>query len=269
MGYVTIIRPLNCAITFVSVLVGAWITTGFIYTPQLILAGMIGFIVCAFGNIVNDLYDIEIDKINNPDRPLPSGKVNKKIVISLALFFFIISILFSISLGLPVFLLVLGVLILLFIYALYFKKTIAGNFVVSIITGLSFILGGIVENNSACIFPFLFSFFIHMPREIIKDVIDIKGDKSTGIISLPILLGKERSFNISALLLGILCILLPLPYIMKILHLQYMIVVLIFAYPMIIYVIFRLLKKPQEPVLAKLSNLLKISMAAGLVAMIL
>ncbi|MBA7514557.1 Protoheme IX farnesyltransferase [subsurface metagenome] len=269
MGYITIIRPINCAITFVSVLVGAFIAKEFTYSPQLILAGMIGFIVCAFGNIVNDLYDIEIDRINSPDRPLPSGKVEKKSAILLAIFLFIISILFSISFGLLVFLLVLGVLILLFTYALYFKKTIAGNFVVSIITGLSFILGGIVGNNSACIFPFLFSFFIHMPREIIKDVIDITGDKSVGIASLPILLGKERSFNISALFLGILCILLPLPYIMKILHLQYMIVVLIFAFPIIIYVIFRLLKKPHETVLTKLSNLLKISMAAGLIAMIL
>ena len=77
MGYVTIIRPINCAITFVSVLVGAWITTGFIYTPQLILAGMIGFIVCAFGNIVNDLYDIEIENMKGEIKTLKeyAGKV--------------------------------------------------------------------------------------------------------------------------------------------------------------------------------------------------
>lgn len=269
MGYLIIIRPINCIITFASILVGAWIGRGIVLSPQLILAGMIGFIVCAFGNIVNDLYDIEIDKINNPDRPLPKGSVDKKIVKFLAFFFFIISALFSISLGLLPFLFVLAVSILLFIYAIHLKKTIVGNFMVSVITGLSFIFGGIVVKNPSCIFPFFFSIFIHMPREIIKDIIDIKGDKAHGIISLPIRFGQERSFTISAFSLGILCILLPLPYIMNILHFRYIIIVLLCAYPIIIFCLFKFLKKPPQKDLTKFSNLLKISMAVGLMAMIL
>ncbi len=268
MGYFTIIRPVNCVITFVSVLVGAWIGRNIVIEPQLILAGMIGFVVCGFGNVTNDLYDIEVDRINNPSRPLPRGIVSKNIVRLLAVFLFIISILFSISLGIGPSILVLGVSILLFLYASYLKRTIAANFIISFIAAMSFVLGGIVAKNPACLYPFLFSLFIHMPREIIKDAIDVKGDRSNAIKSLPILLGEERSFNIGALLLCILCILLPLPYIMRVLHLQYIIIVLLIAYPIIIYCILRLMKTPIESEQKKLSTLLKISMAVGLVAMI-
>ncbi len=268
MGYLLIIRPINCIIAFVSVLVGAWIGNGIFFSPRLILAGMIMFGVYAFGNMVNDLYDLEIDKINRPERPLPSGKVNAKIVVLLALFFLVISILFSINLGLLPLFLVIGICSLLFVYDTYLKKTVIGNFIVALITGLGFVLGGIVARNPSCIVPFLFSLFIHTPREIIKDIIDIKGDEAFGIISLPILMGKERSLKISALLVGILCILLPLPFIFKILSIRYMLIVLLCAYPILIFAIVMFLKRPEERMLTKLSNLLKISMAVGLVAMI-
>ena len=238
-------------------------------SPQLILAGIIGFIVCAYGNVVNDIQDIEIDKVNNPKRPLPSGQVDIKNVKVFAILFFIISILFSVIFGVLPFLLVFGALILLFFYATHFKRTIWSNFIVALITGLSFILGGLVAKNSLCILPFLFSFFIHLSREIIKDVIDIKGDKSMGIISLPIVSGVEQSFNISALSLAILCIILPLPFVLKVLNLVYILILLIFAYPMLIYIMFKLLKRPHKGELKRLSNMLKISMVIGLVAMIL
>jgi geranylgeranylglycerol-phosphate geranylgeranyltransferase len=268
MGYVVIIRPMNCAITFLSVLVGAWIGKGILALHHVLVAGIVGFCVCAFGNIINDLYDVEIDRINNPQRPLPAGRVEKRHVIFLAILFFIISSLISINLGVIIFLLVLCALLMLFLYASYFKKTICSNFIIAFISGASFILGGLVTKNYACTFPFLFSFFIHVPREVIKDIIDMKGDKTAGVESLPIVVGVKQSFNLSALLLGILCIILPLPFLFNMLHALYIIIVLVLAYPLIIYTIVRLLQSPHECELAKLSLLLKISMVVGLVAMV-
>jgi geranylgeranylglycerol-phosphate geranylgeranyltransferase len=268
MGYFVIIRPLNCAITFLSVLIGAWIGKGILILQNVLLAGIVGFCVCAFGNIINDLYDIEIDRINNPQRPLPAGRVKKRNVIFLAILFFIISVLISMSIGVIIFLLALCALLMLFLYASYFKKTIWSNFIIAFTSGASFILGGLVTKNYACTFPFLFSFFIHVPREVIKDIIDIRGDKTAGVASLPVVVGVKQSFNVSALLLGILCIILPLPLFFNVLHFPYMIIVLILAYPLIIYTIVRLLQSPCDYELAKLSLLLKISMVVGLVAMV-
>ncbi len=256
-------------ITFIAILVGAWIGRGILFSPPVILASIIGFMVCGFGNIVNDLRDIEIDKINNPRRPLASGQLGGRNAKIFALLLFVISGIFSLGLGVLPFLLVLAVLILLLSYALYLKKTILGNFTVALIAGLSFIFGGLVAKNPLSIIPFLFSIFIHWPREIIKDIIDIKGDKSMGVVSLPIVAGVAKSSNISAMCLAILCIILPLPFIFKILSLRYMLVVLIFAYPLIIYTMVHLLKNHGEAGLKTLSKLLKISMAIGIIAMIL
>jgi len=262
-------RPINCIITIGAVWVGAWIGQGFTLSSSLILAGMIGFTTCGFGNLINDLYDIEIDKVNNPLRPLPSGKADKKWVIIMTIGLLAISMIFALSINLIVFLLVFVVSTMLFIYAAYLKKTIFANAVVSLIAGLSFVLGGIVSRNPICIFPFIFSIFIHMPREIIKDMIDIKGDRENNVSSMPIVFGTEKACAISAFFVGILCILLPLPYIFKVLSIKYMIVVLVFAYPLLIYCLVKLLKRPVDKELITLSRALKISMGTGLVAMII
>jgi geranylgeranylglycerol-phosphate geranylgeranyltransferase len=268
VGYLLIIRPVNCVIAFLSALVGAWIGRNIVMSPPLILAAMITFIVCAFGNIINDLKDIEIDRINNPTRPLPSCLVDKKIVRLMALVFCVLALVFSLTLDVLPCIFVLATVLLLFLYACYFKKMPWGNVVVALLTGFSFLLGGAVARNPACLFPFLFSLCIHYAREIIKDIIDIQGDRAVGVTSLPIVLGVEQACNLSALALGVLCILMPLPFILKTLGVPYIAIILIIAYPMVIYTILRLLQKPLENELRRLSNLLKVTMAVGLVAMI-
>lgn len=263
------IRPLNCIITMAAVWVGAWIGNDIRMPPCLIIAGMIGFLVCGFGNLINDLYDIEIDKINNPERPLPKGKADRNGVIILSLSLLIISMIFALTISPVVFFIVLIVSLLLFVYAAYFKKTIIANIIVSLIAGLSFVLGGIVVKNPLCIYPFALSFFIHMPREIIKDIIDIKGDRENNVASLPIVFSIEKASLISALFIGILCLILPIPYIFKVLSLKYMVIILIFAYPLLVFCLVKLIKKPGSRQLTVLSRVLKIAMVFGLVGMIL
>lgn len=268
MGYVAILRPINCLIAFVSVLIGAWIGRSVVFTPRLLLACVVAFIVCAFGNIINDLSDVEIDRINNPQRPLVKGTVNEAAVIIGALVFVALALLCSFSLGLLSFIVVAAAIVLLFLYGMILKKTIVANFLVAGVSGLSFVLGGIVAANSLCIIPFVFSLFVHTPRETIKDVIDMRGDERCGVTSLPIHFGIEKSFTASALLLALLCLLLPFPFFLQTLKLRYMLIVLIFAYPLLIYTIIKLLTKPSKKELTILSTVLKISMVVGLVAMI-
>lgn len=268
MGYLRLIRPLNCIIAFLAVYVGAWIGKSVVFNLQLLCAGTAAFLVCAFGNIVNDLKDIEIDRINNPHRPLPSGSASKTMTIILAIFLFFAASTCSFSLGLYPSLLVTGALIMLLAYAFSFKKTVLGNFVVALVSGLSFILGGIITNNPVCLVPFVFSFFIHIPREILKDVMDMEGDRAGGVLSLPIIYGTVPSFRISALLLCSLCILVPLPFFMKLLGSLYLGLMVIGAYPILIFLIVQLLKNPQYEDLPRYSSLLKLVMIIGLVGMI-
>jgi geranylgeranylglycerol-phosphate geranylgeranyltransferase len=269
MGYVKILRPINCIMTFASVCVGAWVGRPISFSPALILAAMIGFVVCAFGNITNDLFDIKIDRINNPDRPLVKGTVSKPVVIALAIYCFALAFLFGLSLGYVPFAIVTGTLVMLFAYAWILKKTIAANIVVSILTGLSFILGGLVAKNPHCMYPFIFSFFVHLPREIVKDLIDKQGDIRFGVRSIPIVCGNKKACMLGTISLAILCIILPVPFITRTLGFRYLVIVLLGALPVCIYMIIKLLRCPSVSDLIRQSQAIKLVMIIGLVAMVI
>ncbi len=238
-------------------------------SAPLLAAALIGFAVCGFGNIINDIRDIEIDRINKPARPLPAGDVNKDNAVLMALVLLFAPAAGSFFLGFWPFLTVITALLLLFLYSTYLKKTLAGNITVAVIAGLSFVFGGLVARNPACIIPLLFAILVHLPREIVKDIMDMRGDRARNAITLPILMGPTRACSMSALLLAFLCLTLPLPYVLGILNANYIIVILVAAYPILFFVIWQLLRKPPTDKLPLISNLIKASMAIGLFAMII
>lgn len=269
MGYFEVIRPVNCAITFVSVLVGAWIGKAITFPAGLVLAGCAGFAACAFGNLVNDIRDIEIDRINDPRRPIPSGRVRPKGAAWLAAAFGLIGVLAAVPLGRNPMLLVFFTLILLFLYAVNFKKTLAANPIVALIAGMSFLLGGWVAGNDLCLIPFGFALLIHLPREIVKAVIDLEGDRLAGVNSLPVRFGTRPALILSAVLLGLLALLMPLPYIFRVLRLRYLLIVILGALPLLVFAVIKLLGKPDRPTLYRISTLFKVVMGIGLVGFIL
>ncbi|MEO0228100.1 MAG: geranylgeranylglycerol-phosphate geranylgeranyltransferase [candidate division WOR-3 bacterium] len=263
MGFLSIIRPLNCVITFFSVLCGAWIGKEIFFNNKILFAGIAGSLVCAYGNIINDIMDIEIDRINNPKRALASGRIKKNTALSMGILFIIISLIISSFLGFKPLLLVVIAILLLFFYSFYFKKTPVANFVVAIIAGLSFILGGFITDNILSLIPAFFALLIHTPREIIKDISDIEGDRKFGVVSLPIIYGEEKARQIAAILLVILASASPIPYILGFLNIKYLLAVLIAAVPLIIVTIAKLHN-------ARLAgNLLKLIMLVGLGAFII
>ena len=82
LAFLSIIRPQNCVIGGLTVLAG--VAMAFYMTPigtisdfllLFIYGYMTYFFVAAGGNVVNDIFDIEVDKINRPHRALPSGRM--------------------------------------------------------------------------------------------------------------------------------------------------------------------------------------------------
>jgi 4-hydroxybenzoate polyprenyltransferase len=149
------------------------------------------------------------------------------------------------------------------------KKTPLANVVVSILTGFSFLLGGILTENPWCAYPFIFSILLHMPREIIKDIMDRPGDERFGVRSIPIVYGDKRAYTLSAFSLILFCALSPVPFFTGILGFGYLLVVAVGVLPVCIYLIFRLLRDPERIDLAHCSRGIKSVMAIGLIAMII
>jgi geranylgeranylglycerol-phosphate geranylgeranyltransferase len=222
----------------------------------------------ASGNIINDIYDVAIDKINKPHRPLPSNKITVKEAYVIYFILLFISIFISALINEIVIAIVLGSIVMLFFYSKYLKRIpIVGNIVVAFLTGLVFIYGGfVVENPKAAIVPAVFAFLINLIREIVKDMEDVEGDKTAGLKTLPIRFGFQKSKS------GVLSIMIFLigftfyPFVTHLYKIEYFIVVLIVVNPILIYSSKMLFENHSAKNLYRVSNLLKLNMVLGLIA---
>ena len=173
--------------------------------------------LAAAGNIINDIYDVETDLVNRPDKVIVGKKVSEKTTYNLFIAFNVIGILIGFYLSHLVgrsgfFALFVIISALLYVYATYLKQTLLiGNIVVSLIVALSILIVGLFEllpaitpqNQPTQLFFFkilldyaLFAFVINLVREIAKDMEDIDGDHKAGMNTLPIAIGRERASKV-------------------------------------------------------------------------
>ncbi len=269
---IKLIRPVNFFITFISVIVAAIICQPS-NAPGLniFLAAFAASFALASGNIINDINDIETDKINKPFRPLASGKITIREAYGLYILFVFISILFSFLLNEIASVIVLFSILLLFIYSKYLKRIpILGNIIVAFLTGLVFIFGGVVVNNPvAAIVPAVFAFLINLIREIVKDMEDVEGDIKTGVITFPIKLGFHKSKILTLIITVSLLLYTMYPFLTQLYRIEYFIVVMVIVNPILVYCLKILFEDPSQKSLKQTSNLLKLSMVFGLIAIYL
>jgi 4-hydroxybenzoate polyprenyltransferase len=271
-AYIKITRPLNVIITYLVVVVAILISQSEqleLYT--ILFASIAASLVAAEGNIVNDIYDVETDKISHPERVLVLGTLSKKESWYLYLSLNFTSILIAASLNSMLLVIVFVTTILLFVYSVHLKKLpFIGNILIALITGLAFIYGGFAANNpSAAIIPAVFAFLINLVREIVKDMQDIEGDSKAGVATFPIKYGFQKS-KILILIITFSLILFTLyPFIIQHYKIEYFMVVMVFVNPLLILCLKFLFDAKKENKLSVVSNMLKFNMVLGLIAIYL
>jgi geranylgeranylglycerol-phosphate geranylgeranyltransferase len=226
------------------------------------------FLISGAGNAINDYYDFEIDSINRPERPIPSGRVKLKEALYFSYLLFALGTFTAFSIQQ-----ICGVIaffnsLMLILYAKTLKSTpFLGNLSIGYLTGSTFLFGASVfgfEGLKALFVLFVLSALAITAREIVKDIEDMEGDKMEGIDTLPLRIGAKKASYI-AVLIGFLAIFLsPLPYLMSILGLRYLYFVLLadLGFFAAIHQILTL-KNP-----AKSSKMFKIAMFFALLAFI-
>lgn len=267
-----ITRPSNLIITFAVVYVSAIICTGFFrFSSNIIIASISALLVAASGNIINDIFDFEIDKINRPNRVIPSGRLSKNEALVIYSLFTIIALFLAILISFEAIFIVLITSILLFFYSYIFKGIpLIGNLIVALCTAMAFLYGGIVVGNiKAALIPALFAFLVNLIREIIKDVEDIEGDKKNQLSTLPIKFGLLYTKNILLILAIILILSTVYPFIMKIYKIEYFLIVLFFVDLPLIYLLKKIYSKEFLTNLSQLSFSIKLIMIFGLIAIYL
>ena len=226
--YITIIRPLNCVMMFVAVFIGTMIESGdFIIIGT--IAGLVAFLVGAGGNVINDYFDIEIDKINAPKRPLAAGKIQKNVGLAYSAVLFSVGIVISFLINYICLIIASINSVLLILYAKNLKKTeFIGNISVAYLMSSLFVFGGAaVGSINVVIFLALCAFFAGIGREVAKDIADIEGDRKNLATTLPIKRGEDFAAKIAIVSILIAIIISPIPYILGYLNILYVICVLI------------------------------------------
>lgn len=271
LPYFRIVRPLNVVITFVSLLLAGILCGGTVTQPEIIYAALSAAFTAAGGNIINDVFDVKIDRINRPERPLPSGEISKTAALNYYLIINLAALSFSAMVNVHALVIVLFSVTLIFFYCYHFKKIILlGNLVVSFLTGLAFVYGGIaVGNPLAGIIPGLFALLANLVREIVKDMQDIEGDSRNGVITLSQKYNLRTAIFAARVVTVILILFTFIPFVLQIYSIGFFIFVMITANPLYVYFIKNINLADTPDKLGKFSALLKLNMILGLIAIYL
>lgn len=178
-----------------------------------------GPLVCAMSQAINDWYDRDVDAINEPQRPIPSGRVPGLWGLYIAAIWSALSVLLAATLGQWVFIATLVGLVLAWAYSappLRLKQNgWWGNAACGFsyeglawVTGCAAMLGGNLPPIPVLVLAGLYSIGAHGIMTL-NDFKAIKGDREMGIKSLPVLLGADRAALVA-------CVIMALPQVVVI-----------------------------------------------------
>ena len=247
--------------------------------------------LAAAGYIINDVYDVEIDKVNRPDRVIVGKSISEKTANTLFIVFNVVGVLLGFYLSKMVgkngfFALFVIISALLYIYASYLKQLLlVGNLVISLLVALSLIIVGLFdllpamtpENKETQITFFkiildyaFFAFIINFIREIVKDIEDIDGEYKAGFNTLPIAFGRNRAIKV-VFILSVLLVFGVVYYIITFLYSQLLVVGYFLAFIMgpLIYISIKSYTAETKKELRFISSLLKLVMLIGMLSLAL
>jgi geranylgeranylglycerol-phosphate geranylgeranyltransferase len=287
-------RPLNSVMTALAVFIGGFIVIGpnpayFFSLAPLYLAMLSAFLIIGAGNTINDVMDIESDKINRPKRPIPSKKISKRKALAFSIVLFAVGITLSGFVNWITFFIAAFNSAVLVVYSTTLQnKVLLGNIAVSYLVGSAFLFGGAaVMDLKLPLLLMLLASLANMSREIVKDLEDIEGDRlgflknialnmksaaasRFGVGSdgrLRVRYGKHTLINIAMVSLALAIIVSPIPFLLNILGWLYLIIVIPtdIVFIVCIYLLAGARKKRH---FSWLSKLIKIGMLLGLLAFI-
>lgn len=270
-AYIQLTRPVNLLIAYISIFIGGFVTGTIQPFVKLLLACLSGMFIMAGANVINDVFDLEIDRINKPKRPLPRGLVSVAYVRKWSFFLFISGCVFGAMIHAWGFAIAFTASIWLYLYSWRLKRTVLwGNFSVAFLSGLAFVYGGLAIGRWVqALIVGIFAFLFHFVREIIKDMEDIQGDQADGVVTLPIRYGIRIAQYWATCLAIILIGLTLIPFIMHIFNLLYLITVIAGVDLVLIYILFVMWKSPTRENFGRLSTIMKADMIIGLIAVFL
>lgn len=198
---VRLVRAHNLLLAAAGVLAGGWIALAAIVVPKLLLfAALSAAGLGAAGNAANDTQDIAADRINAPARhPLASGRLRRETA-HLVIWLGIVIGLGAAALvsGRQVLVAVLALAVMLGYSPLLKRRGLPGNTAVAVVGGLPLFYGALaVGRPGTGVVPWVLAAWLHLARELVKDLEDEAGDRAAGRRTLPVRLGIAGATRIA------------------------------------------------------------------------
>ncbi|MAZ24034.1 MAG: hypothetical protein CMB22_04430 [Euryarchaeota archaeon] len=236
-AWMTLFRIGNTLTGVVGVFLGAIVALGGLPTGKLAIITILQAtsVLCfmASWNALNDIFDLEIDKVNRPDRPLPSGAISvrsAKVATSLMMatsFLCMVLAWFTVdSMGnefsewAPSLVVWVVALFLLANYefpnSLRLKdRGLPGNIAISISVGLVAVFGaaGVLQPyNHRAWSLFLVGTFYNTSREVVKDIEDMEGDEGRNTLAMRVGADSARTVAWVLSLIAFAAVIMPFAF---------------------------------------------------------
>ena len=273
ISYIQILRPVNLLISIICILLSDFIINQ--SSQNLLPLMLVVFLLGGFSNIINDILDYKIDLKNNLNRPIVTNKISRKAAFLYALFLFFLALYLALNFNAITQSLIFFVIIpLIILYTPVFKKIpLLGNLVVSAILSMVFIITStyLLETvHFSIIPPIIFSFFLMLIREIVKDIADLEGDKKFNINTLPVKFG----INVAIIFIYLFSFLLLVAsilvyYFYESYNLFYLINIFLFIHFPLFFSIYNLSKNKTSIYCIYLSKVLKLLTIFGVIVIYL
>lgn len=208
--WLVLVRAHNLVLAAAGVVAGAWIALERMAVSRaVVLAALSGVALGAAANALNDMHDVAADRINRPgQRPLAAGRLGAGAAAA--------TVVAGVLLGLAAAGLVggalVGVAVAAFVVMAAYSRVLKphgwpGNVAVAAVAGLPLAYGALaVGRPGAGAVPWLVAGWLHLVREVVKDLDDAPGDRAIGRRTLPVRIGRDRTLRVAT---GLAVLFLP------------------------------------------------------------
>ncbi len=263
-------RPFNAITGALAVFLGGYVAgTG--EWGKVAMAAVVTLLITGAGNAWNDYLDVEIDKINQPNRVLPSGKISPRAAWIFSVVLTVIALIIAAFINPAAFLVALLVSLILFLYSWKLKSTVLmGNATVAAISALNVVFGGIAAGN---IWPTLLLALIVgvaiLGREVLKTLADYEGDMKERVRTISTAWGRRPARIVFYCLAALTGWVMLVPFLLDVYDPVYAYIVAFGVFPVIMYALVRVSRYSSGRQLERVSQIMKMDFLIWFVAVIL
>ncbi len=205
----------------------------------MLVAALATALVSSGGFVINDILDIEIDRVNRPDRPLAAGSVSLSTAWTLYAGCTVGGVLLGFMVKPVAGLVALLIALALFLYSYTLKKRfLVGHLTIATMGAALLPFGAVAAGEvMPVLYSALFVFPAFFAREVLKTVPDYAGDKAAGVDNIATRYGPQVALRVAQVALLLVALALPLVRLLWPLNSAYLVMVLAVIWPATAYVL--------------------------------